>query len=81
MPQGEDEDAASVDQTLARLNVKINPYTATALRDVCGRKQISFTEAIRQAIAVWRFMEDAIFRGASVQIVEPDGSRSQILIP
>lgn len=80
MPKGGAEEVSD-QETVARLNVKINPHTSASLRDVCDRKQISFTEAVRQAIAVWHFIESAVFRGASVQIVEADGSRSQIFIP
>jgi hypothetical protein len=80
MPRQRGEAAAS-ESSLNRLNVKINPSTASSIRAVCGWKQISLTEAVRQAIGVWRFIEEALRRGASVQIVEPDGSKSQIFIP
>jgi hypothetical protein len=53
--------------------VILNAPTSTALQDLVDRKDINTTEAIHQAVAALKFMDDAASRGARVQVVEPDG--------
>lgn len=54
---------------ITRLSVNINADAARALKSVAARRQISITEAIRRAIAIYKFVEDESARGNTIQVV------------
>jgi hypothetical protein len=56
---------------LVRLSVNLNEETAMALKDIADRHGISFTEAIRRVIAVYKYLDDEQAAGRVIQIVDP----------
>lgn len=57
---------------LTRLNINLNEETAETLRELAAARGISFTEAVRRAISVYKFVEDEIAGGKQVQSVDTD---------
>jgi hypothetical protein len=66
---GRDE---QTDQTLVRLNVNLNVETAAALRQIAEERDISFTEAVRRAISVYKFIDDETREGRRIQTTSSD---------
>lgn len=64
---------------LVRLSVNLNPDVADALKQYASRKGISVTEAVRRAITVLTFIENAQNRGASLHL-EEGGTLKEILL-
>jgi hypothetical protein len=55
---------------LVRLSVNLSPDVADELKQYASHKGISITEAVRRAITVLTFVENAQSRGASLHIEE-----------
>jgi predicted transcriptional regulator len=53
-----------------RLNVNLNEETATALKEIARKRDVSVTEAIRRAIAILKFIEDETAAGHRIQIAD-----------
>ena len=68
---------AAPDQ-LVRLSVNLSPEVADELKGYASRKGVSITEAIRRAITVLTFVEDAQARGASLHL-EEKGALKEVL--
>lgn len=66
--------------TSVRLSVNINDDTARQLQQTAARKGISYTEAVRRAIALWSFIEDEIHESKIVQVVDPDKGDTRRLV-
>lgn len=65
-----------------RLNVNINNNTAEQIRDLKKDLDISSTEIVRNAVALYATMNQAKMRGQTIQIVDSRGKRRvDILIP
>lgn len=64
---------------LVRLSVNLTPDVADALKQYASRKGISVTEAVRRAITVLTFVDNAQSRGASLHI-EEGGALKEILL-
>lgn len=62
-----------------RLSVNLSEEAAKVLRELAERRGISITEAIRRAIAVWRFFEEATDKGETIQVT--DGKTVRELVP
>jgi hypothetical protein len=75
--QGQSPSAVRTDQ-LVRLSVNLSPDVAEELKKYAGRKGISITEAVRRAIAVLNFVDDAQARGASLNL-EEGGTLKEVL--
>lgn len=65
----EDGDSAGV----VRLSVNLAPDVADTLKKNAQRKGLSITEAIRRAIAVWAFLEEAKRKGQRLALIEDLG--------
>lgn len=63
-----------------RLTVNINNETRDALREISVRRGISYTEAIRRAVAVYKLIEDETASGSTIQIDDGDSIRRIILV-
>jgi hypothetical protein len=61
-----------------RLSVNLKPDIAGALKSYAGRKGVSVTEAVRRAIVIMTFVDEAQARGASLNI-EENGSIKEVL--
>lgn len=57
-------------QDVVRLSINLAPDVAKTLKELAKSKNISITEAVRRAIAVWRFMEAETGRGNRIAVVE-----------
>ncbi len=68
------------DQPPPRLNVNMNQETALLLRRVAASRGISYTEAIRRAVAVWAFVEDEIAAKHRVQAYDPEAGMIRELV-
>jgi hypothetical protein len=64
---------------LVRLSVNLGPEVADELKQYASRKGISLTEAVRRAITVLTFVDNAQSRGASLHI-EEGGALKEILL-
>lgn len=74
---------ASVDTPagkLVRLNVNLNQETADALKKIASESRISYTEAVRRAISVYKFVDDEIDSGHKVQTVDSKGSVRELVL-
>lgn len=56
----------------ARLNININADTAQVIADTRERYGINTTEAVRRAVAVYKFFEDCREEGQTIQLVKDD---------
>jgi len=63
-----------------RLTVNLNPETAAALREIVENRNISFTEAIRRAVAIYKLIEDETAQGHKIQINEGTKVREVVLL-
>jgi hypothetical protein len=63
---------------LVRLSVNLGPDVASELKQYASRKGVSVTEAVRRAITVLAFVENAQARGASLHI-EEHGTLKEVL--
>jgi hypothetical protein len=63
---------------LVRLSVNLTPEVADELKDYATRKGVSVTEAVRRAITVLTFVENAQSRGASIHL-EEGGALKEVL--
>jgi ribbon-helix-helix CopG family protein len=61
-----------------RLSVNINDEAAEILRTVTKERQISTTEAIRRAIGLLGFFEEARRRNATVYTEDQTGHRQSV---
>lgn len=57
-----------------RLSVNLAPTVSEALRATAARKGLSITEAVRHAVAVWKFITDEQAKGNRVLIMEGEGT-------
>lgn len=68
----------AVPDPLVRLSVNLSPEVASELKEYASRKGVSITEAVRRAITVLAFVENAQTRGASLH-VEENGTLKEVL--
>lgn len=65
---------------LTRLNVNLNQETTDALKFHAKQRGISYTEAIRQAIAVYSFVLTEQQIGNTVQVLDQNGKPDRNLV-
>lgn len=66
------------DPEIVRLSVNLHPEVAAILRRWAAHNNISATEAVRRAIAVWDLVESTYARGDRIGIIEGRG-RNEML--
>lgn len=71
-------EAVSPARADVRLSVNLRPDVAADLKDYAERKGVSITEAVRRAIVILKFVDDARDRGAAFN-VEENGSLKEVL--
>ena len=64
-------------QNLVRLSVNLSPAVFNELKGYADRKGVSVTEAVRRAISVLKYVDDAQDRGATLNI-EVHGNLKEI---
>lgn len=65
---------------LVRLSVNLNSETAAALRQIAAERGISATEAVRRAIAVYKFVEDEVQEGRTIQTLDKSSNEVRELV-
>lgn len=68
------------EQQLVRLSVNMNPETAAALKHFASKKHLSYTEAVRRAIAIAAYIEDEVEEGRKIQTVDPTRNEVRELV-
>ncbi len=68
------------EQQLVRLSVNMNPETAAALKNFASKKHLSYTEAVRRAIAIAAYIEDEVEEGRKIQTVDPTRNEVRELV-
>ncbi|PPF18367.1 CopG family transcriptional regulator [Rathayibacter sp. AY1A7] len=58
----------------------MNPETAAALKEFAQAKRLSYTEAVRRAIAIAKYIEDEVREGRKIQTVDADRNEVRELI-
>ena len=66
------ESTKSAGQKLVTLCVNMNAETAAALKEIADERGLSYTEAVRRAISIAKFVEDEIEEGRKIQTVDAD---------
>lgn len=61
-----------------RINVNLGAEPAAALRELMARKGITATEAVRQALSWWKFVEDERAAGHRIAVLDGDTTREVI---
>ncbi len=51
-----------------RLSVNINPETATKLRELAEKRDVSVTEAVRRAVSIAAYIEGEFAKGNTILI-------------
>ncbi|MFI7166900.1 ribbon-helix-helix protein, CopG family [Rhodococcus erythropolis] len=55
-----------------RLSVNLNDEVAEALKDIAEKRGLTATEAVRRAIAWYKFIDDEVVEGGrKIQLVDP----------
>jgi hypothetical protein len=67
-------------EPMTRLNVNLNSETAAALQEIAENRGISFTEAVRRAISVYKFIDDETQEGHRIQTVDPERNQVRELV-
>jgi len=67
-------------ESITRLNVNLNAETADALKEIAEHRGISFTEAVRRAISVYKFIDDETQEGHRIQTVDPERNQVRELV-
>jgi hypothetical protein len=70
----------TTDTGLVRLNVNLNQETADALKALAAKENISYTEAVRRAIAVFKFIEDEQAEGRKIQTMDANDRNKRELV-
>lgn len=70
----------TTDTGLVRLNVNLNQETAEALKALAAKENISYTEAVRRAIAVFKFIEDEQAEGRKIQTMDANDRNKRELV-
>ena len=59
-----------------RLSVNLNDEVADALKQIADRRGITATEAVRRAIAWYKFIDDEVVQGGrKIQLVDPQSDK------
>lgn len=69
-----------LDTELVRLNVNMNRETASALKALAEKQGISLTEAVRRAIAVFKFVDDEQSDGRKIQTMDAHDQNKRELV-
>jgi hypothetical protein len=75
-----DQDSAEDQERSVRLSVNLSVESAETLKALIRRKGLTITEGIRRAIVVWKFVEDESSKGNQIAVIEPDGSKTTVVL-
>lgn len=62
-----------------RLNININSQTADDIKGICGRENLSVTEAVRRLIPMGAYIYRALLDGFNIQLVDKNGKVSKVV--
>lgn len=63
-----------------RLSINLNPEAAAALKAYTDKRHISYTEAVRRAIAILKFVDDEISSGNEIQVTDGENVKKVVLV-
>jgi|GEM_PF-2819971 len=72
--------ASKSSNSQVRLNVNMNAQTADALRELAAKHGISFTEAIRRAISIYKFFDEEAEAGRKIQTMKRNGEEKRDVV-
>lgn len=61
---------SAANSKVTRLSVNINAETAQALKELADLRGTSVTEVIRRAVSVYKFIEDEVQDGKTLQLAD-----------
>lgn len=70
----------NTDTALVRLNVNLNKETAAALREIADEQGVSYTEAVRRAIAIYKYVVDEQAAGRKIQTMDANEKNKRELV-
>ena len=65
---------------LVRLSVNLNPESAEALKEMAKRRGISYTEAIRRCVGIYKYVLDEHNQDRKITTSKPNGKKVKELI-
>ncbi len=72
--------AVAQQQQLVRLNVNMNEQTAKDLKELADRDGLSFTETIRRAVAIYKYIRDEVRKDRVILTMDPDGKNRREIV-
>lgn len=63
-----------------RLSINLNPEAAEALKMYTDKRHITYTEAVRRAIAILKFIDDEMSAGREIQVSDGETVQKVILV-
>jgi len=63
-----------------RLSINLNPEAAEALRAYTDKRHITYTEAVRRAIAILKFVDDELSAGREIQVTDGETVQKIVLV-
>lgn len=73
-------EASEVEPLSVKVSFNLPADELAALKELAKRRRVSVTQALRQAIADSKFIEDQMKVNNQLVVERPDGSRSDIVI-
>lgn len=70
----------NTDTALVRLNVNLNKETAAALREIADQQGVSYTEAVRRAIAIYKYVVDEQAADRKIQTMDANERNKRELV-
>lgn len=64
-----------------RLTVEFPPRIDSVLESLSAEQSTTKTEILKRAIATYKLLQDEVQKGANVYLIEPDGSRTRVILP
>jgi hypothetical protein len=64
-----------------RLSVNLSAPVAEALKTLSERHQSTYTEEVRRAISMWKYLDEKLSQGDRVLIETPKGRIRELVIP
>ena len=63
-----------------RLSINLNAEATQALKAYTDKRQISYTEAVRRAIAILKFVDDEMSAGHELQVFDGESIQKVLLV-
>lgn len=74
------DSAPPSDSGYTKISIYLNPEAAATLKNYTEKRDISYTEAVRRAIAILKFVDDEISAGHEIQVKNGEMVQKIILV-